>query len=166
VNRLRKEVENVQNAALGAALLWRFAVGYMSANPSHSAAPLPLLFLVTPIVLHEKTEELVGGTQTSSGLRTFAGKFAKSEHNKQDLLIGINGRAAAMRGLTMDSIRLGLATHLIHLNSAFVIPLSNTPARAGIPASVRRLLGSAEKLGVWCGSLTMHEVATTLKVRF
>jgi hypothetical protein len=66
----------------------------------------------------------------------------------------------------MDSIRLGLATHLIHLNSAFVIPLSNTPARSGIPASVRRLLSSAEKLGVWCGSLTMHEVAATLKVRF
>jgi len=66
----------------------------------------------------------------------------------------------------MDSIRLGLATHLIHLDSAYVVPLSNTPARAGIPPSVRRLLSSAEKLGVWCGGLTMHEVATTLKLRF
>jgi hypothetical protein len=166
MNRLRKEVDNVQNAALGATLLWRFAVGYVSANPTHNAAPLPLLFLVAPIVLHENTEELVGGTQTSSGLRAFAGKFGKSEHSKQDLLIGINRRAAAMRRLTMDSIRLGLATHLIHINGAVAIPLSNTPAKSGIPASVRRLLTSAEKLGVWCGNLTMHEVATTLKVRF
>ena len=163
---LTREVDNIQNPALGAALLWRFTVGYVNAQPTHSPAPLPLLFLVAPIVLHEKTEELVSGTQAASGLRVFAGKFGKAEHSKQDLLIAINRRAVAMRRLTLESLRVAMATHLLHLGGAFATPLSSTPAKSGIPNDVRRLLASAEKLGVWCASLTMHEVATTLKVRF
>jgi hypothetical protein len=47
-----------------------------------------------------------------------------------------------------------------------LIALSLTRAVAGVPDEIRRLMRSAEKLGHWCGVLTIHEVATTLKVRF
>ncbi|WP_313885327.1 three component ABC system middle component [Klebsiella pneumoniae] len=45
-----------------------------------------------------------------------------------------------------------------------VIPLSRTKAR-GLPDEVKQLIDLAEKLGAWCGELTMHEVLTTLKVK-
>jgi len=45
-----------------------------------------------------------------------------------------------------------------------VIPLSRTKAR-GLPDEVKQLLADAEKLGGWCGRLTLHEVTTTLKVK-
>jgi hypothetical protein len=66
----------------------------------------------------------------------------------------------------MESIRLALATRLLHLNAATLIPLSETQAAAGIPSDVRRMMKSSEKLGWWCGLLTMHEVSLALKVRF
>ena len=39
-----------------------------------------------------------------------------------------------------------------------------TKARA-MPDEVKQLLMDAEKLGKWCGQLTLHEVTTTLKVK-
>ena len=96
---LSLEVRNVQNPALGAGLLWRFACGYSEAHPRRDPVPLPLLFLVLPIILHEQIEELVAGTQKASGLRAFAGKFAKSVNSMQDLLMGIHDRVALLRRL-------------------------------------------------------------------
>jgi hypothetical protein len=167
MNVLATEVGNIQNPALGAALLWRFACGYIIENPAKSPVPLPLLFLVLPIILHEKTESFIQGTQKGSGLRAFATKFGKSENCMQDLLLAINHRMLALRGLSLESLRIAIATRLIHLESdATVIPLSKTKAIAGIPADVRKMMNNADKLGAWCALLTMHEIATTLKIRF
>jgi len=166
MSTLAKEVRNIQNPALGAGLIWRFVCGYIASHPTHEPIPLPLLFLVLPIILHEQTEEFVKNTQKSSGLRAFVAKFGKSENSKQDVLLAVHDRMLALRHLSMESIRLSLATHLLYLDVAKAIPLSETQTEVGIPPEVRRLMKSAEKLGFWCGSLTMHEIATTLKVRF
>ncbi len=67
--------------------------------------------------------------------------------------------------LTLQSIELAAAGQLIHLtDSGSVIPLSRTKAR-GMPDEVKQLMADAEKLGTWCGALTLHEITTTLKVR-
>lgn len=163
---LTREVTNIQNPALGAGLVWRFVCGYVAGHPTRNSAPLPLLFVVLPVILHEQTEEFVKGTQQATGLRAFAAKFGKAENSKQDLLLAVHHRMLALRDLSLDSIRLAIATRLVYLGSAAVIPLSESRAVAGIPTEVKRLMKSAEKLGTWCGPLTMHEIANTLKVRF
>lgn len=166
MSTLTKEVRNIQNPALGAGLLWRFACGYVTSHPTHDPVPLPLFFLVLPIVTHEHTEVFVNGTQTQSGLRAFAGKFGKAENSQQDLLISIHSRMQTLRQLTMESVRMALATRLLHLEQASLTPLSETAAVAGIPPEIRRLMRSSEKLGEWCGKLTLHETTSILKVRF
>ena len=163
---LTREVRNIQNPALGAVLVWRFVCGYTTSHLTHDATPLPLLFLVLPIVLHEQTEEFVNSTRKASGLRAFASKFGKSENSKQDMLLAVHDRMLALRSLSLESLQLAFATNLLHLNHAAVIPLTETPAVANIPSDVRQLMRSAEKLGDWCGMLTIHEIANTLKVRF
>jgi hypothetical protein len=163
---LAREIRNIQNPALGAGLLWRFVCGYTSDHPTRDPAPLPALFLVLPIVLHEETDSFVRSTLLSSGLRSFAAKFGTFANSKQDLLLAIHARMLALRPLTLASVRIALATRLLHLERAAVIPLSMTKAQAGILSDTTRLMKSAEKLGAWCGRLTLHEIATTLKVRF
>ncbi|MDP1097875.1 DUF6521 family protein, partial [Klebsiella quasipneumoniae] len=69
------------------------------------------------------------------------------------------------RKLSLQSIELAVAGQLIILqDTGEVIPLSRTKAR-GLPDEVKQLIDLAEKLGAWCGELTMHEVLTTLKVK-
>jgi hypothetical protein len=162
---LAREAQNVQNPALGAALVWRFCCGYVEAHRVSASPPLPLLFLVLPIVLHQATAEFVKRTYKTSGLRAFAAKFGDSSVSKQDLLLQIHERSIRWRKLSLQSIELAAAGSLIRLHeTGEVIPLSRTKAR-GLPDEVKQLMNLAEKLGAWFGELTVHEVATTLKVR-
>lgn len=162
---LAREAQNIQNPALGAAVLWRFCCGFVEAHPASDAPRLPLLFLVLPIVLHQATVELLRRTRPTSGLRAYAAKFGDSAISKQDILLQIHERAIRWRRLSLQSIELASDGRLIHLSDAGeVIPLSRTKARA-LPDEVKQLLTDAEKLGKWCGQLTLHEVTTTLKVK-
>lgn len=161
---LAREAQNVQNPALGAVVLWRFCCGFVESHPTGDAPRLPLLFLVLPIVLHQATAELLRHTRKGSGLRAYAAKFGDSSVSKQDVLLQIHERAIRWRRLGLQSIELASAGRLVHLSEAGeVVPLSRTKARA-LPDEVKQLLADAEKLGKWCGQLTLHEVTATLKV--
>jgi Family of unknown function (DUF6521) len=86
---------------------------------------------------------------------------------KQDLLVGLHARVEQWKALSLDSLRMALATRLVHLNSdGTVVALSLTPARGSVPHSVDSLLNEAEKLGYWCGQLSLHEISNILRIRF
>lgn len=164
---LADEVRNVQNPALGAALLWRFTCGYTGAHTNAEHAPLHLLFLVLPLTLHKQTFSFVQQTRTATGMRDFAAKFAEYKNAKQDLLLAIHDRTAALKPLTLDSLRIAVRSRLVMVRpNATVMPLSQTETTAGTTDLTRPLLKGATKLGVWCAGLSLHEVATILKVRF
>jgi hypothetical protein len=164
---LAKETRNIQNPALGAGLLWRFVYGYVRAHRTHDHVPFPLLFLVIPILFHEQTQDFAKGTLKASGLRAFAAKFGEAKATKQDLLLAIHDRMLKFRPLTLASVRVALSTRLLHVHTdGKVLPLSETRAASGMAPEARQLMRDAEKLGEWCAPLTLHEIATTLKVRF
>lgn len=72
---LNQETRNVQNPALGAMLLWRFTVGYEEASKVKAPAPLPVLFIVLPMMFHQETSDLISSTLKASGLRNYVNKF-------------------------------------------------------------------------------------------
>jgi hypothetical protein len=163
---LAREAQNVQNPALGAALIWRFCCGFVESNSTSAPPQLPVVFLVLPIVLHQETLTFVRGTRKSSGLRAFAAKFGDSKASKQDLLLQLHDRAARWRQLSLTSLELAVAGQLISVSDdGTVFPLSRANAR-GLSDDVKQLMVDAEKLGHWCSQLTTHEIAHTLKVRF
>src|SRR6218665_1178464 len=134
---LVREAQNVQNPALGAAAIWRFCCGYVESQATGDPPPLPVLFLTLSVVLHQATAEL----------------------------LQLHDRAMRWRVLSLQSVELATAGRLIHLTEAgTAVPLSRTRAR-GLPDEVKQILANAEKLGAWCGQLTLHEITTTLKVR-
>lgn len=163
---LGREVRAVQNPALGAMLLWRCCAGFSSTHEQGDAAPLPLLFLVLPMLFHKETAELLISTQRASGLRKFVEKFQWAAQNKTDLLLAIGPRARALRGLTGDSLGLAVLGNLIAIDQASgrAIAITQTPATAGIPTSVRPLLAGAEKLGAWFSQVSAYETALLLQV--
>ena len=164
---LSREVDAVQNAALAAVLLWRFCVTYATTRQAPSSTPVPVLFVVLPLLFDEDTASLVASTKKSSGLRLFAGKFTESTHAKADVLLSLEKRARELRAQTLEALSLALKAKLLFLEplAGEVIALSEA-APQSLPESVRPLIRSAEKLGTWSGSLSLFELSTVLHVTF
>lgn len=164
---LANEVRNVQNSALGALLIWRFACAYREAHETNDAAPITLAYLVLPILLHEQSQLAVRSTQIASGLPAAIAKFSDSKNPRQDILVSLQGRAARLRGLSTAALGVAIAKSLVHVDArAGVVALSTTPAKTDLSPEVVKLSKDAEKLGAWFAVLTMHEVGLALKVRF
>lgn len=156
------EIQAMQNPALGAALVWRFACGFAPRKSTHGV-PLPLLFIVLPITLRMDFAEEIAGTQRSSGLRKFEEKF----RNRADALLAIQPRVLAMRALSWRSVKVALGTGLLTLVPQEAMVWPRTYSRVpNSPKRVELLLDAAEKLGGWCSDITMFEVARILKVEF
>lgn len=156
------EVQAMQNPALGAVLLWRFACGF-SPESSPNGTPLPLAFVVLPLIFHAKSAEKVSGTLAASGLRKFESKF--SDDDRGDVLLALQPRMLAMRDISLRSLRIAIRSGLLTLvpKEAVLWPRSRTapPAEA---KPVSDLLKSAEKLGAWCRDVSLFEVTGLLKV--
>ena len=67
------ELDVVQNPAIGAYLIWQFTLGYQ--EDGAEVAPIPLAFLVLPMLLHRQTFDEVASTRKASGLTLFAAKL-------------------------------------------------------------------------------------------
>jgi hypothetical protein len=156
------EVQAMQNPALGATLLWRFACGF-TPESSPNGTPLPLAFMVLPLAFHAKSLEEVTGTQAASGLRKFEEKFS----DRGDVLLSIQPRMLAMRDLSLRSLRIAIGAGLVTLvpKEAVLWPRSRSTPPAEAKA-VSDILKSAEKLGSWCRDVSLFEVAGLLKVEF
>jgi len=165
---LNQETRNIQNPALGAMLLWRFTTGYAEGSKVSSPTPLPLLFIVLPIMLHQETAEFVKSTRKTSGIRAFVAKFAEPKTSKNDLLLAIHERSINMRNLSMDSLRQAIVSKLILIDftEGVAIPISKTQPKTDIPKSVSPLIRGAEKLGLWCSKISLYEVSVILRVGF
>ncbi|MCR8630713.1 three component ABC system middle component [Paenibacillus radicis (ex Xue et al. 2023)] len=165
---LDREINLIQNAALGATLLWRFVSGFSNGSETKESTPIPLLYIVLPMIYHHETLDLISTTQKPSGLRMFADKFYISKNSMSDILLTIHQRAIDFKEVTTESMRLALSSRLIAFNieKGAVIPLSKAAPKLGIPDSIKEMHKAAEKLGFWCSQLTIHEVSTILKVGF
>ena len=165
MSALTKEVTSVQNPALGAVLLWRFAVGYTQEHRTSESPPIQLGFIVLPIVFHQETCEILRATNRPSGLHGFAQKFSTAEVGKTDLLLSIHSRSLSWRSLSLDSLRLAVRHRLLTVtpSDGRMIPLTKANP-TGVASSTRHLLNASEKLGEWLSALSMFEIATVLKV--
>lgn len=165
---LNREVRAIQNPALGSALIWRAAVLYRKCHGTATTMPLPLAFLILPILFHEQTAELVGATRIASGLTKLTEKFRSAEFSRTDLLMSVASRANRMRPVTWEAIRLGLSANLLAIDTttATLMPLTDTSHVAGVPAAVRPLLANAEKLGTWFAEMSLYEISLQFQVSF
>jgi hypothetical protein len=165
---LNREVRAIQNPGLGSILIWRSVSRYQQTHEIRGFMPLPLAFLVLPMLFHEETALVVASTKTSSGLRKLTEKFRSAEESKTDLLLSVGSRAAEMRTLSWEAIRLGVSSNLIVLNTreGNLMSLTETSLVAGVPFQVRPLLANAEKLGAWFAGLSLYEISLQVQVRF
>lgn len=158
-----REISNVQNPAIGAAILWSLVYGYYKRD--YKSVPFPLLFVVLPIVFREDLCIVINSTQQASGFSKVSEKLFKGFSN--DRLLSVNNAALSMRELTLQSFNIGMAANLYSMDfdTAYVFPLRQTN-RSGLSIPTKRLLSVSEKMGGWCAELSLLEICNLLKVRF
>ena len=154
------EVQIVQNPAVAATMIWRCGMGYQEEGGSRTME-MPLAFLVLPICLHWETLNIVLTTQRRSGLSLFASKISA----EREKLLAVHLRALAYRDLTWKAIGMGLQTQLLSIDYASAKIRSNhAKLPRYVPERVKSLVRGSEKVGAWCGRLTMEQVTTILRI--
>lgn len=158
------EAAIVQNEALGAYAIWRFALGFQERDGQ--VVTLPLTFLLLPLVLHAPTLAIVLGTQKASGLHLFAGKLGEQ---REDLL-AIHERALALRKLTLGSLMVAEQSRLVRIEPSTAtvraFSLHHELQAPALPERIRQIARACEKIGYWFAGLSDQQVAHTLKVGF
>ena len=158
------EIAAVQNPALGAFAIWKFALTFHSRADEEPT--LPLAFLVLPLVLHRPTRELILKTHKVSGMALFAGKLGEC---REDLL-AVHDRALQLKALTLESIAMGERARLFALNlddaSIRAHSLDSGMPSIEMPDGLKWLIPACERLGYWFAGLSDEQVARTLCVDF
>lgn len=176
---LSQVVNDVQNPALGASILWVFATGFSEVSEDKSV-PLPVLFMVLPIVLQPISRGMMKSTQEASGLLAFAGKFrfppthlAKRVVDGVEVRFGrdqwfaLNERVRDMRSLTQQSLGMSIACGILRLDpsNAGVIPKAHlTDPSKNTSPDIRDMLRVAEKMGKIFARNQVNEIAQALGV--
>jgi hypothetical protein len=165
---LGREIRAVQNPAIGATLIAAASKGFSEASGIHAGMPIPLAFLVLPIVLHASTYRLVATTMKKSGLRYFTEKFSERKNAQSDLVLAIQKRAISFRTTTFESLDVMLQSGLAVLDykNATLSPTESLTKVLALVQAEKELHRDAEKLGYWFGQLTPFELTMTLKVAF
>jgi hypothetical protein len=165
MSTLSQEAEIMHNPGLGAVILWRFARGYVEAQAERRGPPLPLAFLVLPLVWHAGTFDELDRTREASGLRKFAAKFTESDGTR-DVLLSIHDRAVRWRAKTHASLRMALASGLLGCGSDGCLTVMAKTNEGGSNPEVFAQCEAAGKLGQWFASLSLHEISLILHVEF
>ncbi|WP_350356075.1 three component ABC system middle component [Acidisoma cladoniae] len=157
-------LEIVQNPALGAYAIWQFGLGYQAED--QSPVPIPLAFLVLPLLLHRTTLDLIISTQKRSGLTLFAAKLGE---DREDLL-AVHNRALVLRTLTLRSIGFAVNAGLATITYSNATLRANTPTqkmrKPFIPERIKGFSGAAEKVGCWFKLMNLTQISSTLRVDF
>ena len=166
MGRLVKEFHNIQNPALSAYLLSRFSLGYMEEN--QDMTPMPLMFIVLPMIYKKEVVDFISSTQKTSSLRFFADKFTEKKNSNNDMIIQIHNSSKRYKLMTLEAMHIGMVGELIAVqNDAYVLPLEdNINSFKPKSQELKRMGKAAEKLGVWCSRLSLMEISQILKVRF
>lgn len=157
------DVDLVQNPALGALLLWRFARSYQGEVARE--APVHLGFLILPMVMHKGSRDEIASTRKSSGLTLFAAKLGEHREN----LLAIHDRTRALRPLTLRSIGQGVQARMLSVDYQMAtlhgneLESSEPPA---LPDPMKSMQAAADKLGVWFSKMDILQIAATLRVEF
>ncbi|MBB4378462.1 three component ABC system middle component [Bradyrhizobium sp. SBR1B] len=156
------ELQIVQNPSLGGYLIWQFGLGFQAEDSQRSSFLLP--FLVLPLLLHKPTLDLVASTRRSSGLALFAAKLGEQHEN----LLAVHSRALALRGLSLQSIAIAANRGLVTIDYGSGHFRSNTPEKKlpALPERVRAMQPAAQKIGFWFSRMSVHQIASTLRVQF
>jgi hypothetical protein len=168
----------ILNPLLGARAMWQCAKEYQNCHGEKLGAPIPLLFLVLPLVLHEDTEDLIKRMKSTSGLAYALHHPSKVEGSRKiqgaNILLGLRDRCADYTALNWDSLNMAVSSSLLIKHSATNEGFICFEAKgASLPTKIRpvtgsqmsNIVGAAKRLGAWFAKQDVATSLSLLKIR-
>ncbi|MFL9905745.1 three component ABC system middle component [Paraburkholderia sp. RL17-337-BIB-A] len=147
---LNKEMWQVQNPGLGAALIWQFGRGF--ASQSEEAVPLPYAFFVVPLLFNKSTLEVV--VRTNKGLR----KIDEKLNNDETIATTALTNVLSMRDLSSESLGIAVRASLLAVQAEDATFRSRVTAPPVLEGKMpKELMKAAEKLGRWAAGVSLRE---------
>ena len=131
-------------------MLSRFSLGYMEEN--QDMAPMPLLFIVLPMMYKKEIVDFIASTQKKSGLRFFADKFTEKKNSNKDLILQIQNTSQRYKVMTLEAIGIGMSGKLFEIQKdAYRKTLTIQIDRLSISKWLNELI-SQNEICPFCGS--------------
>lgn len=167
-----KTEEILLNPILGARLLWPAIYEYQLSNDGIS---LPLVLLILPIVLHQRSRKFIYKMDKKGGS---IGKAINKGGESiiitgNDLALGLQARLNETIPLTLSSLNIGISSGLFLLEPeehngfpCYTTPLTKMPSEliSTTGSDADEKMKASSRLGSWFANSTVETIYSSLKI--
>ncbi len=156
------EQQIVQNELLAAEAIWHAVQEGFEVRQRTVGVPMPLVFLVLPLVFHRQTA-------ISLSTKTKPGALYKALIQEPEITVGLQERMQAMSDKTLRSLALALDAEFLALDvegDQYLIPLRRTTPVNHVTDEVKTIMNAAKRVGQALGEMAPAQVLALLHVRF
>ncbi|MFA7275862.1 MAG: three component ABC system middle component [Pseudobdellovibrionaceae bacterium] len=167
----------ILNSLLGSQLIWQSTKAYQETHMQKKGIPLPILFLILPLVFHEDTEALIKNMKTTTVLPQVTQHPTKAVDGKSikglDILLGLEERCIDYSGITWESINIALSAKFINKAQEKNENFLSFDAIKDLPKDIQPLSGTssadmlkaAKRLGAWFSKQDIPSTLSILRVQ-
>jgi hypothetical protein len=152
----------IQNTGLAAEAIWQAASEAYEASGRTVGVPLPLVFVVLPLVFHQRSAVTLAS-------KTQPGALYKALAHNREITIGLQGRMEAMADRTLAALSIAFESGLLLVDTDHeqqVIPGRKTAPVAHATEEVKTILSAAKRVGQALAELNVVQLAVHLNIRF
>jgi ABC-3C biological conflict system middle component len=152
----------IQNTSLAAEAIWQAVHAAFEAKSRAEGVPLPLAFLVLPLVFHQRTSMVLAA-------KTQPGVLYKALADDREITVGLQTRMQAMSDRTFQALSIAFDTGLLRLDQnreRHLIPGRSTPPIAHATDEVKVIMNASKRVGHTFAELTLVQICTHLNIGF
>ena len=152
----------VQNTGLAAEAIWQAMNEAFETKGRTEGVTLPLVFLVLPLVFHQRTAQALAS-------KTQPGALYKAIADDREIAIGLQARMQAMADRTCHALSIGFDSGLLLLDpdhERHLIPGKRNPPVVHATDEVKTILKAAKRVGQAFAEMNIVQLSTQLNIRF
>jgi hypothetical protein len=160
------EREISQNALISSWGLWACAVRFHEEVKGSRGIPFPQMFIVLPLLLHQKSAGVI------KGKTMVAGSFYRALGEDRTLVVGLQERLQGHAWNTLRALNLSFASELLRLDrdTLQIYPglrkLPNGAVVSSLPEDVQQVINAGRRVGYWLAETEFDVICSLLKIRY
>lgn len=151
----------IQNTGLAAEAIWQAVYEAYEVRDRTDGVPFPFVFLVLPLVFHEKAA-------SSLASKTQPGALYKALAADREITLDLQRRMEALSDRTFQALSIAFQTGLLAYDPKEhqIVPARKSAPVAHVTDEVKLIMSAAKRIGQAFGEMNVVQIITALNVRF